>query len=143
MTINLESIGSQRDTSEEQDMQRLLSGLLHWQISTDYAPRLWSARKQLIELDRALEISQKRAESLRQISGNSLQQFDGFEIRIKDKEERIAAVKQQITDLVDRQQQRINRLAADAISRQQQHIIQLRLNTRYALARLYDTLVSE
>jgi len=143
VNVNLESIGSQRDTAEEQDMHRLLSGLLHWQISTDYAPRLWSARKQLIELDRALEISQQRANSLRQISDNSLQRFDGFETRIKDKEERIKAVKQQINDLVERQQRRINRLATDAIAQQQQHIIQLRLNTRYALARLYDTLVTE
>jgi len=140
---NLDTIGSQRDTSEQQDMQRLLNGLLHWQISTDYAPRLWSAQKQLIELDRALEISQQRAESLRRISGGSLQQFDGYETRIKEKEDRINAAKQQITDLVERQQQRINRLAIDAIVQQQQHIVQLRLNTRYALARLYDSLVSE
>ena len=140
---NLESIGSERDTSEEKDMHRLLSGLLHWQIGTNYAPRLWSAKKQLIELDNALEISQQRANSLRQISGTSLQQFDGFESRIKDKEQRIYATKQQITDLVERQQQRINRLATEAIVSQQQHIIQLRLNTRYALARLYDTLVTE
>ncbi|MCP4490854.1 MAG: tetratricopeptide repeat protein [Gammaproteobacteria bacterium] len=143
VTANLDTIGSQRDTFRQRDMQRLFNGLLHWQIATDYAPRLWSAKKQLIKLDQALATAKQRADSIRLLGNTSSQHFDEFDHQINDKNEHISGLKQSVDNLAQRQLRRINKFAIAAIKTQQQHIVQLRLNTRYALARLYDSLVSE
>jgi hypothetical protein len=45
--------------------------------------------------------------------------------------------------LLEKQERHINGLAIAAIQQQQQHIVQLRLNARFELARLYDKLAAE
>jgi predicted RNase H-like nuclease (RuvC/YqgF family) len=124
-------------------MQRLLAGLLDWQISTDYAPRIWQARKQLRALDQALLESQQRARSLRQITEQSRARFAEFEHRIDGQDARIKALYERVGRLIAQQESRINQLAINAVEQQQQQITRLRLNARYSLARLYDSLVSD
>ena len=139
----LDNIGDRSDSSDGKDMHRLLYGLLDWQIGTSYAPRLWAAQKQLKSLDRALSIATTRADSLRQVNSNSLQTFDDFDFRIKTQKSKISGLIQRVADLLERQEKHINRIAIAAINAQKQHIVQLRLNARYSLARLYDSMVSE
>jgi hypothetical protein len=143
IALNLNKLLDKKNTDSEADMQRLLSGLLDWQISTDYAPRLWRARKQLIALDKALAESGRRAQSLGRITDLSRVRFVEFEHRINGQDLRIKALYQRVDNLIKRQESRINQLAIGAIQKQQQHVTGLRLNARYSLARLYDSLVSE
>ncbi len=140
-TIN--NIGDRHDISNQKDRHRLLSGLLDWEISTSYAPRLWAAQKQLNHLDQALSIATSRADSLRQVNRNSQQTFADLDFRIKAQKGRISGLIQRVTDLLERQEKQINRVAIAAIDEQMQHIVQLRLNARYSLARLYDSVVNE
>jgi len=141
---SIEVIGDQRNTESQKDMRRLLSGLLDWEISTDYAPRLWRARKELIELDRALVISNERARSLGLVTQYNQQQFAVLEQRIDGQQNKVEQFGQRVADLILRQENRINQMAIQTIEAQQQHILQLRLNSRYSLARLYDQMaVSE
>ncbi len=143
VTASLNTIDQQQDTSTQRDKQRLLNGLLHWQIATDYTPRLWSAKKQLIQLDQALATTKHSTNSIHLLSTAGTQQFDELDHRIHDKKERISGLNQTVDNLAERQLQRINRLAITVIEAQKKHIIQLRLSTRYALARLYDSQASE
>lgn len=124
-------------------MHRLFNGLLDWQISTSYVPRLWGAKKQLRDLDQALSIATSRADSLRQVSGKSLQEFDDFDFRIQSQENKINRLIQRVPSLIERQEKQINDLAISAIDIQKKHIVELRLNARYSLARLYDGLANE
>jgi hypothetical protein len=143
IALGLNKLRDRKNTDSEADMHRLLSGLLDWQISTDYAPRLWQARKQLHALDRAMLESEQRAQSLGQLTDLSRARFAEFEHRIDGQDARIKNLYERVGKLINRQESRINRLAISAIQQQQQRIIQLRLNARYSVARLYDSLVSE
>ena len=143
ISLSLKKLKGLENTDSQADMHRLLAGILDWQISTDFAPRYWQANKQLKALDRALTESQQRARSLSQITDSSRKRFGEFEHRIDGKDIRIKNLYQRVVKLVKRQESRINQLAIEAIQQQQQHIIQLRLNARYSLARLYDSMVSE
>ena len=140
---SLNNLRGKHNTDSQAEMHRLLSGLLDWQISTDYAPRYWQAKKQLLALDRALVESGRRAQSLQQITELSRNRFAEFEHRIDGQDLRIKALNQRVGKLIKRQESRINQLAIKAIQQQQQHIAQLRLNARYSLARLYDSMVKE
>jgi hypothetical protein len=143
ISSSLTRLQGKKNTDAQADMARLLAGLLDWQISTDYASRVWQARKQLLALDQALLESQQRAQSLRQITEQSRARFAEFEHRIDGQDARIKALYQRVVKLIERQESRINQLAINAIEQQQQQITRLRLNARYSLARLYDSLVSD
>ncbi len=143
IALSLNKLRGRENTDSQADMHRLFSGILDWQISTDYAPRYWQAKKQLIALDKALAESGRRAQSLRQITDLSRDRFAEFEHRIDGQDLRIKSLYQRVVKLVNQQESRINQLAIRAIQQQQQHITQLRLNARYSLARLYDSMVSE
>ena len=139
----IQTIGDQRNTENQQDMYRLLSGLLDWEISTDYQPRLWRARKQLLALDRALLISNQRSLSIGQITQKNKTQYDAFQRRIEGQSEKLNRLGDRVNTLLKRQATRINQMAISAIAEQQQHLQQLRLNSRYAVAKLYDKLTGE
>jgi len=143
IAISMNKLRGRENTDSQADMHRLISGLLEWQISTDYAPRYRRAKKQLIALDKALAESGRRAQSLRQITDLSRDRFAEFEHRIDGQDIRIKTLYQRVVKLIKRQESRINQLAISAIQQQQEHITQLRLNARYSLARLYDSMVSE
>lgn len=143
VAASIKSVSAQRNTAYQADMHRLLSGLLRWNIETEYPGRFWKAKKQLIGLDRALEESQQRAASLRRISEFSALQFDDFDARIAGQQARILQLELKVSGLLKRQEKQINQLAIAAIQRQQQHILQLRLDARYQLAKLYDKLAAQ
>jgi predicted nucleic acid-binding Zn-ribbon protein len=124
-------------------MLRLFSGLLHYQLETEFPARFWKSKKQLILLDRAIGESEERARSLRQIVDRSDLEFELFEQRISGQLERIRGMRSRVAGLLKRQEQHINTLAIEAIRQQQQHIVQLRLNARFELAKLYDKMAAE
>ena len=140
VAASIDKISPHRNTAYQQDMQRLLSGLLHYQLATDYPARIWQARKRLAELDRALGETEYRVESLRQITDRSEREFAVFEQRISGQSQKIAALRERVAQTLKQQEQHINRLAIDAIREQQQHVVQLRLNARYEIARIHDKL---
>ena len=62
--------------------------------------------------------------------------------RISGQSQKISNLRQRTGELLQQQEQHINRLAIDAIREQQKHIVQLRLNARFELARIYDKLAA-
>lgn len=139
----IDKVGGQRNTAYQQDMLRVLSGLLQYQLATDYPVRRWKAKKQLIHLDRALAESRYRVESLRRIAERTELNFKFFRQRIDGHSGRILGLRNRVSDLLKKQEQHINGLAIEAIRGQQKHVVQLRLNARYELAKLYDKLAAE
>ncbi len=137
---SIDKIGTQRSTSDQQQMLRLLSGMLNYQIATDYPRRIWKSKKQLIQLDRALEEADNRVVGLRQITERTQLDLAEFRERISGQTTKITTLRASVSDLLKQQQQHINQLAVNAIESQQQHIRQLRLNARFELARIYDKL---
>ena len=124
-------------------MFRLLSGLLHYEMATDYPVRLWKTRKQLILLDRALLEAKHRVSTLGRITERTANDFELFDSIIDGQADRIHDQRSKVSSLIKQQEQRINQLAIDEIRQQQQHVLQLRLNAHFALAKLYDKLAAQ
>lgn len=143
VAASLNRIGDLRDTSDERDMHRLMSGLVTWQVRTSYASRLWTTKKQLKQLDQSLSDASTRVATLQKVNADSISRFDQFQTRINTQQNKIGGLLSRVADLIDRQEARINNLAIATIEAQKQHLVQLRLNSQYALARLYDKVVNE
>ena len=136
-------VAPENDTTYQQDMFRLLSGLLHYEMATDYPVRFWKTRKQLILLDRALLRANYRVSALGRITERTANDFEIFDGLIDGQAERIDGLRDNVSGLLKKQEQLINQLAIDEIRRQQLHIVQLRLNARFELAKLYDELAEQ
>jgi hypothetical protein len=139
----IDKIAPERNTVYQQDMFRLLSGLLNYELATDFPVRFWKSKKQLILLDRALSESEQRVKGLRGITERTDLEFGLFEGLISGQTQRIRDLRNRVASLITAQEKLINQLAIDAIRQQQQHIVQLRLNARFELAKLYDRLAAE
>ncbi|NNE62562.1 MAG: tetratricopeptide repeat protein [Gammaproteobacteria bacterium] len=143
VAASLNRIGDLRDTSDQRDMHRLMSGLVTWQVRTSYASRLWTTKKQLKQLDQSLSNASTRVATLQKVNADSISRFDQFQTRINTQQNKIGGLLSRVADLIDRQEARINNSAIATIEAQKQHLVQLRLNSQYALARLYDKVVNE
>lgn len=139
----IENVSASRNTAYQADMHRLLSGLLHYELETDFPARFWQAKKQLLLLDRALGESEQRASDLRRIRESTELEFASFDQRISGQEERIRQLRSNVSQLLARQEAHINKLAIEEIRWQQRHVVQLRLNARFELAKLYDELAAD
>jgi len=140
VAISIVKVASENDTTYQQDMFRLLSGLLHYTIATDYPVRFWKVKKQLILLDRALLQTKSRVASLGRITERTERDIAEFQDRISGQSGRIATLRKRVDGLLQQQEQLISQLGIDALGAQQQHVKQLRLNARFELARIYDKL---
>jgi hypothetical protein len=136
-------VAPERNTAYQQDMFRLLSGLLHYEMAIDYPVRFWKTRKQLIQLDRALLEAKYRVSALGRITQRTSNDFEIFEGIIDGQANRISDLRSKVSALIKQQEQLINKLAVDEIRRQQLHIVQLRLNAHYELAKLFDKLAAQ
>ncbi len=139
----IDRLSASQNTAYQADMHRLLSGLLNYELETDFPVRFWKAKKQLIHLDRALAEAEQRATGLRQIRERTELEFALFEQRISGQEDRIRKLRNNVTQMLARQEAHINQLAIEEIRWQQQHVVKLRLNARFELAKLYDKLAAE
>lgn len=139
--IVLESNRVKQDLSEERDQYRLLFGLLQWKLETEFPARFWRIKRELQLLDRALDQALQSARSLQQASGQNNQALDDFEQRIKEQLEHTLELQKKVTAVIQKQEKYINKLAIQAMQKRKQHLIQLRLNARYAQVRLYDQLL--
>jgi len=90
-----------------------------------------------------MQESEIKVGELRRITDRSDTEFAEFDRRISGQLQRIQGMRDRVVDLLQRQEQHINKLAVDAIRQQQRHIVQLRLNARFELAKLYDELTAE
>ncbi len=143
VATSIVKVAPENNTTYQQDMFRLLSGLMHYEMATDYPVRFWKTRKQLIQLDRALLRANYRVSALGRITERTANDFEIFDGLIDGQSERIEGLRDKVSGLLIKQEQLINQLAIDEIRRQQIHIVQLRLNARFELAKLYDELADQ
>jgi len=139
----LERLQQKRDVTQEREKYRLLFGLLYWDISTDFAPRFWKLKQQLLQLDSALQQATASTLSVQQASSRYEQRLDALNQRILQQESEIKRLQSSLSELILRQQQVINQLAIQALQQRKKNISQLQLSARYSLARLYDELSTQ
>ena len=85
---SLKRLSKKDDFSEENEKYKLFHGLLLWDIHTDYTPRYWKVQNELNQVDKALNISVKRLQSIKKSSKNAPLSLSGYSNRIKNKEKR-------------------------------------------------------
>ncbi|MCW8901035.1 MAG: hypothetical protein OQK75_14255 [Gammaproteobacteria bacterium] len=135
---SLKHLSKNEDFSEEAEKYQLLRGLVLWEISTDYAPRFWKVKNELNQVDRALDISTKSLQSLKQSTTNAPSAFSGFDKRIKDKEIKLDNLLKKITSILSSQEKLIEKRASASLQQRYAQIKNYHTRANYSFARLYD-----
>ena len=135
---SLTRLSKKDDFSEENEKYQLLRGLMLWDISTDYTPRYWKVQNELNQLDKALNISVKSLQSLKQSTQNSPRAFTGFNKRIKDKEIKLDRLLTKVTHILRSQEKMIEKQALVSLQQRYHQIQSYHTRANYSFARLYD-----
>ena len=137
----LKQLQDTRDLSEEKDKYRLLSGVLIWQISTDFPRRFYQIKNELRQLNSALEQAGLAAQSLTAAAIRNEEDLKIFAQSIRGQDELIQQQKNRVDILIEQQQQQINDQAIAAIELRKQQLEQFRIRARYSLALLKDEMI--
>ncbi len=139
----IDKLQATRDMTEAREKYRLMSGLLDYQLETEFPARFWALSHQLQLLDRALLQARQAARSLIQSARQNELRLTDFDQRIDGQQNRITEQLQRVEQLLSRQRSYIDKLAIAEIERRKQHTRALRLSARYATARLLDELAQQ
>ncbi|UCE90153.1 MAG: tetratricopeptide repeat protein [Pseudomonadota bacterium] len=128
------------DVKLQRNKYRLISGMMQWNITRDYAVRMWDAKSSLEEVGAALEVSEKGKAAMDSALAQARGSFEGFEPRFTEAQRSVTSVKTRLQTAIARQEDHLQQLAIEELELQRLQIEQQRARARFSLARLYDKL---
>ena len=134
----LKHLSGHEDISAAQDKYRLLQGLLFWDVSSDYVPRLWQARKDLKALDQNLAETQARREALLRAQVDAPRMFENFATRISQLRGRITQLQSRVQAMSSAHGHYLEELAVAELSTQKERLAAYLTQARFAVAQMYD-----
>jgi hypothetical protein len=140
---DLQRLAKTQDLSEEQEKYRLMQGILYFRTQSEFVPRLWQAKRDLIELDRALEKTKKTKRDLVKAANNAPKYFQGYNEKIATDKQRIGTLLARLDSAIRQQETQIQKMAMQALIQRRQQLENYHVRARFGIARLYDSLVIE
>jgi hypothetical protein len=121
-----------------QDKLRLVKGVLFWDLRSSYRDRLYTQRRELKDLDKALAEANNRwlrVELARQTAPTTT---GDFAARITSLQQRMTALRAGLAAASNAQGDLLAQIAVDELQAQQQRIDDYEVQARFALATIYD-----
>jgi len=126
-------------TQELQKKQRLLYGVIYWQLSNEYKARLWKTRQQLSEVERLARQTDEAIGKLAQADLDTTNRFSGFESRIAAQKSLLKDLRKRTDKAIYAQGELLAQLAINELGAQKKRIDIYIVQARFALAQTYDS----
>ncbi|MBL3588653.1 MAG: tetratricopeptide repeat protein [gamma proteobacterium endosymbiont of Lamellibrachia anaximandri] len=134
----MDQMGDAVQLEAKRQRLRLMKGILHWQVETDFKPRLWQFSKSLRSAGDELEQSRQLCERLQVALEQAPSRFEGFSGRIESLKARIAELQASVNVTLKAQAGALNLMASESLQQRRQGLEALQVRTRFALAQLQD-----
>ncbi len=121
-----------------EDKYRLLRGVIKWNIANEYGPRTWQLKKDLKQLDAALEIYESYSKGILSVEKNAPLRFEGYGSRIANLRKHIDALLKQANTTLTKQEKLIESLAVYELRRQQDRIDSYLTHAQFSVAQIQD-----
>ena len=138
---SLARLGASPEATAIRDKYRILAGIVEFDLSSTFVPRLWESQKGMKELDEAIEEAKRRNAALAQAYLQAPKAFEGFEQRVVDLRGRITALQRSVADVAKAQEQHLANLAIDELKQQQERLYAYITQAKFAVAQIYDEAV--
>jgi tetratricopeptide (TPR) repeat protein len=134
----LEKTGDDPDVEALRERFRRVAGALSWQLSDQFAGRLWDAKKSLKEIDTGLSEARERDAALARAQQEEPARFDQLDARIAELDQRLRALTPRVGTLLAEQQNYVQDLAVAALEQQKERLASYGTQARFAVAQIYD-----
>jgi hypothetical protein len=122
---------------------RRLRGVLLWDLTTEFKPRLWQAQQSLAALDEELAQYEKRRRALETAQRELPRILDGFESRIAGLRSRIVLLRANLAGVSVEQERFLAELAVAELEGLKDRIATYLTQARFAVAQIYDEAASK
>jgi hypothetical protein len=126
------------DTESLRERRARVQGALYWQLSSQYSPRLWQAKRRMEEVAGLLDRSAGALESLNSVRITAPAGFDAFKQRINTNRRMIQALLERSGSVHLAQGEYIEQLAVNELERQKKRIDTYIVQARFSLAQTLD-----
>jgi tetratricopeptide (TPR) repeat protein len=126
--------------SDLRDKQRLLKGLLMWEMEKEYKVRAWRQERALQDLAKQLELAEQSYAALENAEAAVPGNVGDFDRRISALSPRIALMRAQLASAMEKHIDYLHQIAARELNSQKDRLMSYRAQARFALASIYDRL---
>lgn len=129
------------DLIGSKEKYRLLKGRLQWQMDVDYPVRVWVVKRQLQQLDKAVDDMNSSINSLEKVWKTAPFDFARFGARIENKDKQINNLKKKVNLAIAQQERKIRMITLEKLRLHRNQIKLYHDRALFAKARLYDSLM--
>jgi tetratricopeptide (TPR) repeat protein len=126
------------DIAELRERFRRVAGALSWQLSEQFAGRMWDAQKSMKEIDTGLTEAREHDAALTRAQQMEPVRFDQLGARIAELDSRLHAMMPRVNTLMAEQHQYVQDLAVAALEQQKERLTAYNTQARFAVAQIYD-----
>ncbi|MGI9307756.1 MAG: tetratricopeptide repeat protein [Gammaproteobacteria bacterium] len=124
--------------ADAREKQRLLKGVLYWDLYREFKFRAWQQGRQLEETRELVAQSVARRDQFDEAWRGAPVMLDDFAARIAGLAPRIRRMRLQVRGVLDQQSGVLNAIAVDEFQRQRERLATYRAQARFALANVFD-----
>jgi hypothetical protein len=135
----IEQHGAGGRLQDQREVARLMRGILVWRSVTEHPQRIWSLKKQLAELDQALEKSRKLEADLARVREESKGRFEGYSRRIQTLEAAIPALLERVAKLRAHEREQLQLMAVETLEQRKTLLHDYLIQARFGVASLLDS----
>ncbi len=126
------------EAAEARSKQRVLKGLLLWQLDREHKLRHWQQRQAIASLDEALSAAEAGTASAVQVRDGIPRELKAFRLRLDRLEERLGQMQLSVRQALGGQEERLQLMAIRSLDEQRERLATYRIQARFALANIYD-----
>jgi TolA-binding protein len=134
----IEQHGADGRLAPQKEMARLMEGILTWRIATEHPARVWSLKKQMIELEKSIEMAHQKENQLAKARAEAEGRFDAFSTRIEQLEKTLPGLHKQVKDLLRDEAGLLQEMALTRLEQRRSLINNYLVQARFGVANLLD-----
>jgi hypothetical protein len=115
-----------------------LRGLLHWNIYTEYDHRFTEVYRNLLDLNREVDLLKRQYTAFVRTRQAATQSYDGYEDVIRRQRFRIREAREKVQVLMARQGHMLETMAVNELTTRRERLAEFQIKARFAMADSYD-----
>jgi hypothetical protein len=134
----IDQYGAGARLQAQQEVARLMRGILIWRTVTEHPQRIWALKKQMAELDQTLESTRKLETDLKQTRLETKGRFKNYSRRIEALEGDIPSQLEQVRILRSEERERLQLMAVATLEQRKTLLHDYLVQARFGVASLLD-----
>jgi TolA-binding protein/uncharacterized coiled-coil DUF342 family protein len=134
----INQFGTDARLAPQREMTRLMEGILTWRIATEHPARVWSLKKQVIDLEQNIEKAHQRAHDLAKAREEAEGRFDAFAKRIRQLEQALPGLHKRVQQIREDEAELLREMALTRLKQRRSLINNYLVQARFGVANLLD-----